>query len=406
MAELEYLYPRLGTASIEECEKRVASVRTLAGIRPFDPAVITFLDDLSRELFTLVRSSPALAPLAFFLRKSAMVQLASNARKRVPEGSFTVPQGVVFHIPPTNVDTLFVYTLALALVTGNTNIIRISENAGPATTALLEVLFNVLDRHDRIAALVTTVRFSRDAEVLERLSGLCSVRMIWGGDASVTAIRNAPLPPHAKDLTFPDRLSFAMIGTEAWTAATENERNATVEGLYNDSYWFDQMACSSPQQIVMVGHPEEGAAVTEDLFTRLDQVARARYEQADGLAINKMVAAVRGSAGGAGRLHWASNASVALEGLSLADAAVIRPGGGFFSIQHVRSPIDLLPQIDRRVQTLSVFGLSRESIVQFIELLNGRGIDRVVSIGHALDFSAVWDGKDLTLELLRLVTVE
>ena len=37
---------------------------------------------------------------------------------------------------------------------------------------------------------------------------------------------------------------------------------------------------------------------------------------------------------------------------------------------------------------------------------NGSGIDRIVPIGHALDFAAVWDGKDLVTELLRLTTVD
>jgi hypothetical protein len=40
------------------------------------------------------------------------------------------------------------------------------------------------------------------------------------------------------------------------------------------------------------------------------------------------------------------------------------------------------------------------------ERLGGRGIDRWVSMGHALDFGAVWDGYDLLGELTRRVVVE
>lgn len=404
MLEIERLYPRPGVVTAQTVAKDATSVAHGA-ISAFDPRVIALLHDLAQELTKLSRAEPALAPLAFFMRRSATTQLGTATVASLPAACRAVPQGVVLHIPPTNVDTLFLYTLSIALLAGNANIVRISGNAGPATTEILELLFAALDRYPAIAPLVTVVRFSRDPEALAVLSSAVDVRMIWGGDASITAIREAPLRPHAKDLTFPDRMSVAGIRASAWHDAEPDARRAIATALYNDTYWFDQMACSSPQQLILIGAPVECHEMLADLLGHLDGIARDRYDLPGGQAINKMVAVVEAIARGSDSLSWRSNSSVAIGGLLLEDATDIRPGGGFFSTQTHADLTDFAPQITRRVQTFASFGFAPAELEAFAEALNGRGIDRMVPIGNALDFSEIWDGKNLVLEMLRLVSI-
>ena len=404
MPDLERLYPRPGTVTAQVAVDDATSVAH-GDIGAFDPRVIALLNDLSQELTKLSRAEPALAPLAFFMRRSATTQLGAATLGNLPAACRAMPQGVVFHIPPTNVDTLFLYTLSIALLAGNANIVRISENAGPATEEILELLFAALDRYPAIAPFVTVVRFSRDSEALAMLSSAADVRMIWGGDASITAIRHAALRPHAKDLTFPDRLSVAGIRASAWQEAEPEVRLDLATALYNDTYWFDQMACSSPQQLILIGEPAGCAEMLEDLLGHLDRIARDRYKLPGGQAINKMVAVVEAIARGSDSLSWNSNSSVAIGGLTLEDATDIRPGGGFFSTQTHADLIDFAPQITRRVQTFASFGFDPADLDAFAVALNGRGIDRMVPIGRALDFSEIWDGKNLVLEMLRLVSI-
>jgi len=38
--------------------------------------------------------------------------------------------------------------------------------------------------------------------------------------------------------------------------------------------------------------------------------------------------------------------------------------------------------------------------------LTNRGIDRIVPIGHSLDFNAIWDGYDLVEQFSRKVTID
>lgn len=378
-----------------------------SALRPFDSEVFDFLNVLSQQLSKKARTSPALAPLAFFMRKAAMTQISEQAKKALPAQSIYVPQGLVFHIPPTNVDTLFLYTLALSLLAGNRNLVRISRNSGPETFDVLETVFETVKDFPNIAQMVTFVQFGHELDILETFSGISDVRMIWGGDATIRSVRQANMPVHGIDLAFPDRLSLSAISVEQWLKTVEDNKTKVIEGLYNDIYWFDQMACSSPQSIILVGGDEDSAsAVKREIEEKLGTIAQQRYDLAEGQAINKMVAAVRAVSEGASHIDWQSNYSVIIDGLPLEALEHIRPGGGFLGVIHLNELSDLRSWLTRKVQTLSVFGFDEESLFDFVQTVNGKGIDRIVRIGNALDFSDIWDGKNLLLEMLRLVRVE
>jgi hypothetical protein len=55
---------------------------------------------------------------------------------------------------------------------------------------------------------------------------------------------------------------------------------------------------------------------------------------------------------------------------------------------------------------VSHFGFPADELVAFAEHLAGRGVDRMVPIGAALTFSAIWDGYDLLREFTRLTVVQ
>lgn len=402
MTGLEFLFPRSFEGDVTSATQRMSARRT-----PFSAETLDFLDALSRDLFSLVRSDGSLAPLAFFIRRANLARLADNARAVASGKGVLVPQGAVLHIPPTNVDTLFLYTLAITLLAGNSNVVRISKNAGPATYRIVELLVRRLEQHPDVAELVTIVSFDRDQAILDGLSVACDMRMIWGGDAAIGAIRSSALAPGAKELTFPDRVSLTAVSVSAWNEASDETRRFLVEGLYNDTFWFDQMACSSPVQVILVGGtPDEAAAVRHELTDALATIASDRYEEVQGQAINKMVDILRAIDRGLDDVEWTSNTVVTIGGAQVVDAVAIRPGGGFYSTQHIAALTDLVGQLTRRIQTLSVFGFDEHSLLEFVTAANGSGIDRIVPIGHALDFAAVWDGKDLLAESLRYVTVD
>lgn len=401
---LQILFPRAEPQNFEDIICEITS--NSHTLQPFDPEIINFLDKVSKALFKRSRQDGSLAPLGFFLRQGHTKSLEKQFRVRVPASCIAVPKGLVFHIPPTNVDTLFLYTLAISLLAGNANIVRISENCGPNTEEILNILFEILRDEPSISKLLVFIRFGRDDELLNRISSVADVRMLWGGDRTIQNVQQSTSVPIAQDLVFPDRLSIAAISVDSWATLSEPDKKNLAENLYNDSYWFDQMACSSPQQLIFVSKDKEASkeAATE-LLSLVNSVADLKYAAVEGQAINKMVDVVKAYGIGAKSGVWISNNASMVAGLQLPEIYDIRPGGGFFSIQYCEDLTEISSQISRKIQTLSVFGFSESKLKELVLSVNGRGVDRIVPIGQALDFNVIWDGKDLLNEMHRLVSV-
>ena len=70
------------------------------------------------------------------------------------------------------------------------------------------------------------------------------------------------------------------------------------------------------------------------------------------------------------------------------------------------SDLSELPSLfGEKDQTLTHFGLAKEQLLELAESLGGRGIDRIVPIGQALDFGRYWDGLDLFQSFTRIISV-
>jgi hypothetical protein len=76
---------------------------------------------------------------------------------------------------------------------------------------------------------------------------------------------------------------------------------------------------------------------------------------------------------------------------------------GFFYEHAAESYSCLAEIVGDRYQTLTSFGFDTEKIVDFIRDNGLTGIDRVVSVGKALDISVIWDGYDVVGTLSRIV---
>ncbi|MFY1701378.1 acyl-CoA reductase [Micromonospora sp. WMMA1923] len=373
-----------------------------------DERVVEFLVAFARRLLrpAVARRQPELASLGFFLRRGEIGR-ALTAVGDEP-GRLRFPRGLVFHVPPANVDTIFVYSWALAALAGNANVVRISSRSAGAADAVLDALNDTLtEAHPAVRQTQRMVTYGRDDAVTAALSAAADLRVIWGGDRSVTELRRHPLAPHARDVTFPDRSSFSVLSVAGWLAATSADRDGAALGLYNDAYWFDQAACSSPRAVYWVGDPADSDTARADLLTRLRRVLDARRPEIDAaMAVEKRVAtyglAITGAATGV-RFHGNDLATV-----ELADPGDLPRrwlGVGTFPQARVDALADLAPVVVRRDQTVTHFGFDAAELTAFARTVAGRGIDRLVPIGAALTFAATWDGYDLMREFTRLTTL-
>jgi hypothetical protein len=373
-----------------------------------DDRIRDFLVAFGRRLLApaVARRHPELGSLGFFLRRGELNQALQGIAEQ--PGALRFPRGLVFHVPPANVDTIFIYSWALSAAVGNRNVVRISSRSGGAADVVLETLNETLaDAHPAVRQTQRMVTYGRDDSVTAALSAACDLRVIWGGDESVNRLRRYPLPPAARDLTFPDRSSFAVLSAAAWLAADPAERRRVAEGLYNDVYWFDQAACSSPRTLFWVGEPAATTTARDELVAELAEVVRLRQPLVDAaMSVQKRVSTYGLAAEGvARRVGFVGNAIATVE---LTGAAALPRewlGTGTLPSLGVGSLAEVAPLLGRRDQTVTYFGFETTQLVEFARLLAGRGVDRLVPIGQALTFAATWDGYDLLREFTRLTTI-
>jgi Acyl-CoA reductase (LuxC) len=374
-----------------------------------DPRVVDFLAAFARRLLTPggVRRFPELASLGFFLRRAEINRALDTLRSDASGVRF--PRGLVFHVPPANVDTIFVYSWALSALAGNRNVVRISPRAAGAAARALEALNEALaDSHPAVGRTQRMVTYGHDEAATAALSAACNLRVVWGGDRSVTEVRRHPLAPRARDLTFPDRTSFAAISVDGWRQASEAVRREAARGFFNDAYWFDQAACASPRALFWVGDGDEAVKASREFFAHLRGVLDAgAYITEPAMAVQKRVAAYGAAADGLVRSIRLLGNEIAV--LDLVEAATLPSGwlgAGTFLQATVPGPEALAAVVGPKDQTCSYFGFGRPELGQLVLGLGGRGVDRLVPFGSALSFSAVWDGYDLLTELTRVTTLE
>ena len=101
------------------------SMRTVAARKPFDGEVLDFLHDVSKALMANREAKlySDIITLAFWVRKSSTAKLKDRFDKE--DGSIHLGRGVAFHIAPSNVPVNYAYSLAVGLLTGNANVVRV-----------------------------------------------------------------------------------------------------------------------------------------------------------------------------------------------------------------------------------------------------------------------------------------
>jgi Acyl-CoA reductase (LuxC) len=347
--------------------------------------------------------------LAFWLRRAATTNLAAEFARLGSESSVLAPRGLVFHVPPGNVDTMFVYSLAISVLVGNANVVRLSQRQTAQTTLLLDALGSVFEdpRFTRLAATTWLITYPHDDAISAALSAEADVRVLWGGDATIETLRRAPLKPNATELAFADRFSFAVSDAHAYMDLDDGERNRLAEELYNDSYWFDQLGCASPRLFVWCGDEQQALRASQDLWPRLSGVIREHaYRLEPGAIMSKTSYAFESMIDRpVTDLRGLDGNLIVLKLASVEDFDRTHPGAGLFFETTVPQLHALIPFVSRKDQTMTAFGFDATALAEFARDANGRGIDRIVPFGQALQFHRYWDGYDLLQELTRRVHV-
>lgn len=379
----------------------VAEMPYISAKKPFDDRIIEFLNDVSKHLIASreAKAYPDVVTLGFWMRKSSMLALKKRFNKN--DGHIYVGRGITFHIAPSNVPVNYAYSLVSGLLTGNTNIIRIPSKEFSQIAIINEAINTTLEKYVDIKAYICLVRYEISKEINDLLSSIANVRIIWGGDATITEIRKSPLAPRASEITFADRYSLAVIDSEKYLNIANKVKVA--EEFYNDTFLTDQNACTSPRSVVWMG--DAIPAAKEVFWNLLHQVVLKKYNFQSIQAINKLTSSYLMAACVMGvRIEDSEdNLIVRISIPKVVDNLMEMKGNsGLFFEYECKNILEIRNLCnDVRCQTIGYIG-DQNTLLPLLES-GVKGIDRIVPIGKTMDFDLIWDGYDLTGRLTRVI---
>ncbi len=398
--DIEFLFPNKESFDTSKLEQ-------LKPEPPFSEETIAYLSALSVELNKDPNTKlyPDVATFAFFCRKANLYTLK---KKHVNENSVRLGRGIVFHIAPSNVPVNFAYSLLAGLLSGNVNIVRIPSKNYDQVKIICKAIQTIGEdvRFKPFSNRIVLVKYDRSSTATALFSSLCDARVIWGGDETIHQVRQNRIPPRAFDMTFSDRYSICAINANEYIKE-EKPQNVAV-AFFNDTYLFDQNACTSPHLIIWLGKKGNIENAKKVFWENLYKIVKRNYQLQPSSAVNKLLSFYSQSIEMDGvkkeesedNLLW----RVELKNLSK-EIQKFRCNSGYFSEYSATSILEITNIIDQKYQTLSYYGFDRNELVEFITKNKLKGIDRVVPIGKTSDFSLLWDGYELISSLSRICEI-
>jgi len=383
-------------------------------IKAFDERTILFFDALSKKILTnaSINRLPEMVALAFWIRKTNLHRIKEENSFLFSQPNMVLaPLGKVFHICPANVDTMFIYSLAVSVLMGNKNILRISERMDAPQIQILFQLLNELLQQDEFLLFkdyINLISYGHNDAISTYISLQSNARIIWGGDNTISTFRDFKPAPRTRDIIFADRVSIAIIDCAFFNRLNVNEQQSLAQQFFNDAYTFDQKGCSSPQSVYFIGDKAAFGDCLSTLTEHLSVISKEKYDtdiaSLASLKLNQMVDdtlshIIKDKVGD-------NHSTFAIMDERAADKELHSCGGGYFYAKQLADIEDLKQAVSTKMQTIAYFGLNGSQLNSLKEMAQGEGIDRIVPIGNALDFHYIWDGYNLLESLSRKVFIK
>jgi len=378
-------------------------------IPPFSDTIMDFLAALSSTLlkFPDIRNFPDIVSFAYWCRKSNLVRLRQNfnhTHKRLG-------RGVVLHIAPSNVPINYAFSLAFGLLAGNINIVRVSKIERPQIKIICNAINFLLglEKYNKIKSMVTVLSYPRNSETTKELSLYADARMIWGGDTTIRTIRSMPTQPRCVDVCFADRYSLCILNAKAIIDTSTNTFQKLLINFFNDTFLFDQNACSSPHLVIWQGTDKNVKLAKKRFWTRMERFVYEKSPIAPIHSIDKFMHVCR--------LAIKLDTITAILGyknqvtrVQLKDLPTkiddLRGRYGFF-VETIDNKLENFTKIvNSKYQTITYFGLNPEKIRECVFSKGLSGVDRIVPVGEALNIDTTWDGYNLLETLSRIVDIK
>ena len=377
---------------------------------PFlDKLVVEFLSKLSKGLLSRknIKNYPDIVTFAFWCRKSNLNKITSeNNRNQIRVGL-----GLLYHNSPSNVPINFAYSLVFGLLSGNSSVVRVSSKTSPSRSIVLDEIAIILKikKYRKIRDLIHIIQFDHDDQINEFWISESDGRLIWGGDKTVLKMRKYNSKPRSREIVFPDRYSICILNAKKILDISKREIDKLCEGLFNDIYLFNQMACSSPQLFNWIGLSSDIKKAKKKLWPLLIKYAKNKntlkpieymnkyLELCKNVIVNKNI----------DKVNIENNLLYSVELKSLKNHNQSHRGyyGTLNEISsHNLNEISSI--IDEKCQTLTYYGFEKDQLVELITKNHLRGIDRIVPVGKSIDMDVLWDGYDILNQLSRNIVIK
>lgn len=388
--ELQYV---VGTPEIAE------NMTSLKVLRPFEDCVIAFFNDLSSILRTN-RQHSDVATFGFWCRKAALLK----EKEKYDDIDVRYGKGIVFHSTPSNVAVNFAFSFAAGLLAGNANIVRLPGKQFEQVDIICNAVKELLaDKHKNLAPYIVFVKYSSAPEISDAFSAICAVRVVWGGDAMIERFRQSKIPARATEITFADRHSIAVVDADAYLDADNKAK--IIQDFYNDTYFSDQNACTSPRIIFWQGLKKEDAKA--DFWGRVHELVKSKYTLAPVQAVGKLNAMYSVASQKKVKLEKSDDMFITRLNVDKVDKDLMdyKYNSGFFFEKDIDNLNEIVDVCDIKCQTITYFGVKEDDFKAFLEKSRPIGVDRIVPMGKSMDFTLVWDGYDLIRQMSKKVSI-
>lgn len=374
--------------------------------KPFNEDILKSIDSLSKKIIhskEAKRSSEIMA-LGFWMRKSNIYSYKKRYGEDVTK--FSNGLGMLFHVPPSNIESGFAYSLFFGLITGNTNILRIPKNSEKIANFLISKI-NSLKKFQKkiLKELIYLVTFERNDDLINDISNIADARLIWGSDETINFFKNSKTKISCRDMFFSDKFSLCLINSDDIVKLGKDEMNVLTKKFYNDTYLIDQNACSSPHLILWTGKNIENAK--KKFWNKMLIVIKKNYNLKHFAAIDKFNSAMIYSASKNEKIKIDNHENYLIRiNLKKLDKKIDKLKGKwglFYEFNNKNKFIINLP-FSKKYQTMTYFGYKKKEIEKMINNSNIHSLNRLVPVGSSLDMNLYWDGYDIVSTLTRRIS--
>lgn len=343
--------------------------------------------------------------LVFFCREANISSLKKKYSKFLEN---RYGRGLALHFTPSNVPLNFAYSLFFGLITGNTNIIRLSIKFHKQAKILINMINNLLNKkkYKNLQTKINIIRYDKSEYITKYLSSICDVRIIWGGDETINQIRNNPLPPGSFDVTFADKYSICIISSENYLKKKQFKKEAL--SFYNDTLFYDQNACTSPKIITWHGNKKNNKLAAQIFWREFEKIVRSKKYKIEGNwnyeKFYKEIRTIIDLNSDVENNKISSIKRIKLKKIPNKLNEYFTPGGFFIEFDF-REFKKVKKLFNNKVQTLTYIGFEGNFLKNKLNLIKSKFVDRVVPNGKSSDMNLEWDGYDIIFQISKKLTV-